>query len=126
MDTSLIWTLRSVPSVSVLEGFDCKLIRKNKKDTQLFSLITLIKCWLVPFEAMQVNNFFAGFCLNIFLDFLDQQEKFATSAACVTKLTLAARVAFIRKILCFEVFKMSVSGAYFWPYRSRMVPHLLS
>ena len=82
--------------MSVLERFDCKLIRKNKKDTQLFSLITLIKCWLVPFEAMQANNFFVGFCLNVFLDFLDQQEKFATSATCVTKLTLAAKVAFIR------------------------------
>ena len=112
--------------MSVLERFDCKLIRKNKKDAQLFSLITLIKCWLVPFEAMQANNFSVGFCLNIFLDFLDQQETFGTSAACVTKLTLAARVAFIRKILCFEVFKLSVSGAYFWHYLSRMVPYLLS
>ena len=31
---------------------------------------------------------------------------FATSATCVTKLTLVAKAAFIRKILCFEVFKI--------------------
>ena len=39
------------------------------------------------------------------LDFHNQQEKFATSASCVTKLTLhvAAKAAFIRKIVCFEV-----------------------
>ena len=48
------------------------------------------------------------------LDFLEQQEKFATSAAYVTKLTLAAKVAFIRKIVFFfEVFKMCASSAYF-------------
>ena len=29
-----------------------------------------------------------------------------TSATCVTKLTLAAKAAFICKILCFEVFKI--------------------
>ena len=40
------------------------------------------------------------------LSFFDQQEKFATSATCVTKLILAAKAAFIRKILCFEVFKI--------------------
>ena len=40
------------------------------------------------------------------LDFLDQQENFATSVAYVTKLTLVAKTAFIRKILCFEVFKV--------------------
>ena len=39
------------------------------------------------------------------LSFFYQQEKFATSATCVNKLTLAAKAAFIRKILCFEVFK---------------------
>ena len=86
------------------------------------------------------------------LSFFDQQEKFATSATCVTKLTLAAKAAFIRKILCFEVFKIlfgqlvermlenkslheceapplageCASGTYFWLYRSRMVPYLLS
>ena len=75
-----------------------------------------------------------------------------TSATCVTKLTLAAKAAFIRKILCFEVFKIlfgqlvermlenkslheretpplagdCASGTYFWPYRSRMFPYLLS
>ena len=75
-----------------------------------------------------------------------------TSATCVTKLTLAAKAAFICKILCFEVFKVlfgqlvdrmlenkspyereapplageCTSGAYFWPYWSRMVPYLLS
>ena len=33
MDTSLIWTLRSVPSVSVLEKFNCmKWKRKMPKD----------------------------------------------------------------------------------------------
>ena len=40
------------------------------------------------------------------LDFLDQQENFATSMAYVTKLTLVAKAAFIHKILCFEVFKI--------------------
>ena len=43
------------------------------------------------------------------LDFLDQQEKFASSATCVTKLTLATKAAFIHKILCFEVFKILFS-----------------
>ena len=43
------------------------------------------------------------------LTFFDQREKFATSATCVTKLTLAAKAAFIRKILCFEVFKILFS-----------------
>ena len=38
---------------------------------------------------------------------LDQQEKFATYATYITKLTLATKAcAFIRKILCFEVFKI--------------------
>ena len=37
------------------------------------------------------------------LDFLDQQEKFTT---CVTKLTLAAKVAFIHKILALFVDRM--------------------
>ena len=41
-----------------------------------------------------------------FSDFLNQQEKFAISATCVTKLTLAAKAAFIHKILCVEVFKI--------------------
>ena len=41
------------------------------------------------------------------LDFLDQQEKFATSATCVTTLTLATKAAFIHKILCFEVFSVN-------------------
>ena len=89
---------------------------------------------------------------GLILSFCDQQEKFATSATCVTKLTLAAKAAFIRKILCFEVFKIlfgqlvdrmlenkslhghegpslageCASGAYFWPYRSRLVPYVLS
>ena len=86
------------------------------------------------------------------LSFFDQQEKFATSATFVTKLTLAAKAAFIRKRVCFEVLKIlfgqlvdrmlekknlherktpplageCASGTYFWPYRSRMVPYLLS
>ena len=42
-----------------------------------------------------------------FSDFnLNQQEKFAISVTCVTKLTLAAKAAFIHKILCVEVFKI--------------------
>ena len=86
------------------------------------------------------------------LDFLNQQENFATSVAYVIKLTRVAKAAFIHKILCFEVFKIlfgqlvermlenkslhereapplageCASGTYFWPYRSRMVPYLLS
>ena len=86
------------------------------------------------------------------LSFFDQQEKFATSATFVTKLTLAAKAAFIRKSVCFEVFKIlfgqlvdrmlqnkslheceapppageCASGTHFWPYRWRMVPYLLS
>ena len=40
------------------------------------------------------------------LDFLNQQENFATSVACVIKLTRVAKTAFIHKILCFEVFKI--------------------
>ena len=39
------------------------------------------------------------------LDFINQQGKFATYATYVTKLTLGAEAAFIRKIfLCFHVF----------------------
>ena len=90
------------------------------------------------------------------LDFLNQQENFATSVAYVIKLTRVAKAAFIHKILCFEVFKIlfgqlvdrmlenkshqerdvppplphlpgeSPSGAYFWLYWSRMVPYQLS
>ena len=37
-----------------------KYIRKNKKYTQLFSLITLFKCLLAPFKALQAHNFFCG------------------------------------------------------------------
>ena len=77
------------------------------------------------------------------LSFFDQQEKFATSETFVTKLTLAAKAAFIRKSVCFEVFKIlfgqlvdrmlenksfheheapplageCASGTCFWPYR---------
>ena len=40
------------------------------------------------------------------LDFLNQQENFATSVAYVIKLTRVAKAAFIHKILCFEVFKI--------------------
>ena len=43
---------------------------------------------------------------TIILDYLDEQEKFTT---CVTKLTLLAKAPFIRKILCFEVFKILFS-----------------
>ena len=82
-----------------------KYIWKNKKYTQLFTLITLFKCLLVNFKALQANNFFVGFCLN-FLDFLDQQEKYATSMTCVNKLTLAVKAAFIHEIHCSEVFKI--------------------
>ena len=40
------------------------------------------------------------------LDFLNQQENFATSVAYVIKLTRAAKAAIIHKILCFGVFKI--------------------
>lgn len=40
------------------------------------------------------------------LDILDQQEKFAISVTCATKLTLVAKATFICKILCFEAFKI--------------------
>ena len=53
---------------------------------------------------MQANNFFVGFSPNSSLS--RQQEKFVTFTACVTKLILAAKAAFIRKILCFEVVKI--------------------
>ena len=43
------------------------------------------------------------------LEFLVQQEKFASSATCVTKLTLVVNAGFIRKILCFEVLKVLFS-----------------
>ena len=39
--------------------------RKYKyRKTQLFSLITLFKCWLAPFKALQANDSFVGFCPN--------------------------------------------------------------
>ena len=53
---------------------------------------------------MQANNFFVGFSPNSSLS--RQREKFVTFTACVTKLILAAKAAFIRKILCFEVVKI--------------------
>ena len=53
---------------------------------------------------MQANNFFVGFSPNS--NRSRQQEKFVTFTACVTKLILAAKAAFIRKILCFEVVKI--------------------
>ena len=40
------------------------------------------------------------------LDFLNQQENFATSVAYVIKLTRVAKAAIIHKILCFGVFKI--------------------
>ena len=58
----------------------------------------------VPFEALQANNFLWASVL--IPDLLDQQEKFTTSAICVTKLTIAAKADFICKILCFEVYKI--------------------
>ena len=117
------------------------LIRKNKKYTQLFSLITLFKYWLAPFKALQANNFIFSRASVPILSFFNQKEKLATSTTCVTKLTLAA------KAVCFEVFKIlfgqlvdrmlenkslhehkasplareCATGAYFWPYWSRMV-----
>ena len=39
------------------------------------------------------------------LDFLDQQEKFATSTTCVTQLTLAAKAAFIHKFFLLRCLK---------------------
>ena len=56
------------------------------------------------FRSTTGQQFFVGFCPN--LDFVDQQEKFAT---CVTKFAQAikpAEAAFICKILCFEVTKI--------------------
>ena len=55
----------------------------------------------VPFEALQAKKFFSV----AILDFLDQQEKFATSRRVLLNWQ-AAKAAFIHKILCFEVFKI--------------------
>ena len=71
-----------------------------KKYTQLFSVITdsiLSKhCRLTIYLWVSLS----------ILDFLNQQENFATSVAYVIKLTRVAKAAFIHKILCFEVFKI--------------------
>ena len=37
---------------------------KQKVYRAIFSLITLFKCWLVPFEALQAKNFFVSFHPN--------------------------------------------------------------
>ena len=122
----------------------------EKKYTQLFSVSTLLGAdWQLSKHCRLTIFSWASVPI---LSFFDQQEKFATSATCVTKLTLAAKAAFIRKILCFEVFKIlfgqlvermlenkslheheapplagdCASGTYFWPYRARMFPYLLS
>ena len=45
-----------------------KLIPARKESkygkTQLFSFITLFKCWLASFKALQANDLFVGFCPN--------------------------------------------------------------
>ena len=66
---------------------------EKKKYTQLF---LLKHCRLTMFSWASVS----------ILDFLNQQEKFTISVTCFTKLTLVAEAAFIRKIHCFEVFKI--------------------
>ena len=67
-----------------------------KKELNAEKSICNYSLWLAIFSWASV----------LILDFHDQQEKFATSTACVTKLTLhvAAKAAFICKIVCFEVF----------------------
>ena len=81
-----------------------KEIWKNKKYTELFSLITFLNVdWYLSKHCRQA--IFAWGSVPI-LDFLDQQEKFATFATCVAELTLVAKAAFIKKILCFEEFKI--------------------
>ena len=61
-------------------------------------------CWLVhvPSEVLQANNFILWASV-IILDFLNQQENFATSVTWVTKLNLAAKAAFIHKIPYCEI-----------------------
>ena len=113
----------------------------------LLSLITLFKCRLAPFKALQANDFFVGFCPNSKL-FRPVGKVRATSATFVTKLILAAKAAFIRKSVCFEVFKIlfgqlvermlenkslherealplageCASGVYFWPCLNGPLP----
>ena len=129
--------------------FICMLCNNNNNNNNNANIMS------GAFRSTTGQQFFVGFCPN--LDFVDQQEKFAT---CVTKFAQAikpAEAAFICKILCFEVTKIlfgqlvdwmlvnkslhkreirpppppslpgeRTSGAHFWPYRSRMVPYLLS
>ena len=116
----------------------------------LLSLITLFKCRLAPFKALQNNDFFWAYVP--ILSFFDQQEKFAASATCVTKLTLAGRQpSFVKFFVlrCLKYFSVNwLRGCskikafmnakplpwqdsaplehIFWPYPSRMVPYLLS
>ena len=66
------------------------------------------------FRSTAGQQFFVGFCPN--LDFVDQQEKFAT---CVTKFAQAikpAEAAFIHKILCFEVTKILFGQLVDWMF----------
>ena len=65
------------------------VIQADPLNPYLLSLITLFKCWLAPFKALQDNDFLWAYVP--ILSFFNQQEKFATSATCVNKLTLAAR-----------------------------------
>ena len=66
---------------------------------------TLFKMLTGTFQSIAGEQFFLWASVTI-LDFLNQQEKFVTSATCVTELTLLAQAAFIHKILCFEVIKI--------------------
>ena len=40
------------------------VIQADPLNPYLLSLITLFKCWLAPFKALQDNDFFVGLCPN--------------------------------------------------------------
>ena len=78
--------------------FICMLCNNNNNNNNNANIMS------GAFRSTTGQQFFVGFCPN--LDFVDQQEKFAT---CVTKFAQAikpAEAAFICKILCFEVTKI--------------------
>ena len=66
--TKIQYTHKLFKKISKLR-FKPILTRKGSKCRKaksiVFSLITLFKCWLIPFKALQANNFFfMGFCLK--------------------------------------------------------------
>ena len=66
--TKIQYTHKLFKKISKLR-FKPTLTRKGSKCRKaksiVFSLITLFKCWLIPFKALQANNFFfMGFCLK--------------------------------------------------------------